>query len=206
MKIILKIFLGLVYLLGAIYLFLPNPIYPDLSSSSRSDEPGDTWQNPDQKAFFTDKNRQEVLQELQRSFSLSHLPSFRLNYRPEEAAQFVREQIDSYYLEEIIHPLRESLFVNGWEPQNSPYWKSVGAGKRPPIQIYGIYYRSKVTLKPTYSSAWARILVWSLIFPACYFVSKSLKKTFSRHSRAGGNLYKWIPAQGRDDKKLSDKN
>lgn len=176
MKSVLKISLGLVYLLGFLYLALPNPIYPDLSSSARSDEPGDTWQHPDQKAFFTQKNRQQVLKELQDSFSL-RLPSFRLNYRPEETGEFVREQIDSYYLEEIIHPLRESLFVNGWEPQNSPYWRSVPSDKRPRIQINNVYYNAKITLKPVYSSLWGRLLVWTLIFPAGFLVIQSFKKS-----------------------------
>ena len=179
MKTSIKVFLGLVYLLGVVYLLIPNPVYPDLSLSILSNEPGDTWQNPDQKAFFTDKTRQEVLQELQSSFSLPLFSSFRLNYRPEETGQFVREQIDSYYLEEIVHPLRESLFVNGWETQNAPYWQSVPPDKRPRIQINGVYYNSKITLKPVYSSVWARILVWSLIFPASYFVTQSLKRTFA---------------------------
>ena len=181
MKTLTIFVLGAIYLAGVIYLLLPNPAYPDLSSSTLSNEPGDTWQNPDQKAFFSFANRQAVLAELQNSFSLSFLgkkiPSFRLNYRPEEAGEFVREQIDSYYLEEIIHPFRESLFVNGWEPQNSPYWQSVEEDKRPRIQIDNIYYNSKITLKPVFSSAWARIVVWSLSFPAGYFVIKSLKKS-----------------------------
>jgi hypothetical protein len=174
----MKLLVLTIYLIGLVYLFLPAPVYPDLSLSTRSNEPGDTWQNPDQKAFFTDKTRQQVLSELQTSFSLLSIPSFRLNYRPEESTRFVREQINSYYLEEIVHPLRESLFVNGWEPQNAPYWQSVEPDKRPSIQIDGVYYNSKITLKPVYSSAWGRILVWSLIFPASYFVSMSLKKTF----------------------------
>ena len=178
MKNLWKISLILVYLLGSAYLLLPNPVYPDVSSATRSNEPGDTWQNPDQKAFFTNKTRQEVLQEMQNSFSLASIPSFRLNYRPEESGQFIREQIDSYYLEEIVHPLRESLFVNGWEPQNSPYWRSVEPDKRPAIQIDGVFYRSKIILKPVYSSPISRIFVWTLIFPLSYLCFKSLKKSF----------------------------
>ncbi len=182
MKTLSFSFLGAIYLLGVVYLLLPNPVYPDLSSAVLSTEPGDTWQNPDQKAFFTDKERSAAINELQESFSLKifgkTVPSFRLNYRPEEAAQFVREQIDSYYLEEIIHPFRESLFVNGWEPQNSPYWKSVAAGKRPRIQIDNVYYKSKITLKPTSSSIPSRLLVWTLIFPLSFICLKSLKKSF----------------------------
>ena len=178
MKNLWKISLILVYLLGSAYLLLPNPVYPDVSSATRSNEPGDTWQNPDQKAFFTNKTRQEVLQEMQNSFSLASIPSFRLNYRPEESGQFIREQIDSYYLEEIVHPLRESLFVNGWEPQNSPYWRTVEPDKRPSIEIDGVTYNAKIILKPVYSSPLSRIFVWTFIFPLGYLCFKSLKKSF----------------------------
>ncbi len=148
----------------------------------RSDEPGDTWQNPDQKAFFTDKIRTEVLSEMQTSFGknlgrFSSL-SYRLNYRPEEAGEFVRDQLPSYYLEEIIHPLRESLFVNGWEPKNSPIFADIPKEERPFIFIKGNLYLSKVTLKPLSSKPLARILVWNAIFPAFYIVFISLKKSF----------------------------
>ena len=179
MKILIKIFLGLIYILGVFYLVLPNPVYPDLTSSTLSDEPGDTWQHTDQKAFFTDKIRLEVMQELQEAFSLPFLPSFRLNYRPEETTQFVREQVESSYLEEIIHPLRESLFVNGWEPQNSPKWQAVPYNNRPRIEKYDQYYYAKITLRLVESPIWARLLVWSLIFPASYSVFMSVKKSFA---------------------------
>jgi len=175
MKTIVRIILGLIYIFGIYYLALPSPVYPDLTSSTLSDEPGDTWQHLDQKAFFTDKTRSEVLTELQDSFSLQFLPSFRLNYRPEETTQFVREQVESNYLEEIVHPLRESLFVNGWEPQNSPRWQIVPYSERLRIEKYNQYYYAKITLRLVESSLWARVLVWSLIFPASYFVFKSLK-------------------------------
>jgi hypothetical protein len=184
MKILSKIFITLFYLLGVTYLLLPNPQYPDLPSSTLSDEPGDTWQNPDQKAFFTDLERSEVLKSLEESFKLPFLgrltPSFRLNYRPEESTHFIREQIESYYLEEVIHPFRESLFINGWEPQNAPKWQHIEPDKRPRIQIDKVHYLSKVTLRPVFSPPWARVLVWTFIFPVSYLVIHSLKKSFSK--------------------------
>jgi len=171
-----------VYLLGLAYLSLPQPSVPVLSDATRSQEPGDTIQNPDQSAYFTQQERQQVLSQIQSDYALSFrgltLPSFRLNYRPEEAQTLVREQIDTYYLEEIVHPFRESLFVNGWEPQNSPIYADYPEDKKPRIQIDDIFYRSKVTLKPLFSPLWARLLVWTLIFPSVYLVYLSLKKTY----------------------------
>lgn len=173
-----------IYLIGIFYLSLPNAPYPDLSNSARSDEPGDTVQNPDQKAFYTNTHREEALSELQKGFDQKifgiTIPSYRLNYRPEETAEFVREQVKSSYLEEIIYPLRESLFVNGFEPQNYPRYANISPEKKPIIEFYNQPYYSKVTLRPVYSNLFARILVWTLIFPSVYFVYLSIKRSFSK--------------------------
>lgn len=171
------------YLLGLIYLSFPQPEVPVVIDGLRSQEPGDSYQNLDQSAYFTQKERQQVLSEIQSAYTLNfqgvNFPSFRLNYRPEEAQTLVREQIQTYYLEEIIHPLRESIFVNGWEPQNSPIYAHIPEEKKPRIQINGQFYHSKVILKPVFSSLWGRLLVWTLIFPSIYLVSLSIKKTYN---------------------------
>lgn len=170
-----------IYFLGLLYLTIPTPTLPDLSDSFRSQESGDTWQHPDQKAFYTQKNRSTVLREIQTPFSLSllgfTLPSFRLNYPPEEAQTLVRDQTVSTYLEEIVHPLRESLFVNGNEPENAPKNASIDPEFRPTHEVEGRYYFSKITLRPVYSAPPSRYLIWSLILPASYFVFLSLKKS-----------------------------
>jgi len=182
MKLIKLLPVFFLYLLGLVYLSLPQPAVPVVIDGLRSQEPGDTDQNPDQSAYFTQKERRVVLSEIQSDYSLNFqgitLPSFRLNYRPEESQTLVREQIQSYYLEEIVHPLREALFVNGWEPENSPIYASISQEKKPRIQINGQFYLSKVILKPVFSSLWARLFVWTLIFPVSYLVILSLKKTY----------------------------
>lgn len=178
-----KIVLGIIYFLGAIYLSLPTPATPELSNAFRSDEPGDTWQNPDQKGFYTNSNRAEVIGEMQAKYAINFLgvklPTYRLNYRPEEAFQMVRDQVSSYYLEEIVYPLKSSLFVNGWEPLHSPRYAGKSEKEIPMISFRGTPYMSKVTLKPVDSAIWARLLVWTLIFPGACLVTKSLKKSFS---------------------------
>lgn len=183
MKLIKFLPLLFLYISGLVYLSLPQPEVPIVVDGLRSQEPGDTYQNPDQSAYFTQKERHQILSDLQSTYSLNFwgtiLPSFRLNYRPEEAHTLIREQIQSYYLEEIIHPLRESLFVNGWEPQNSPIYADIPEEKKPLIQINGQFYRSKIILKPVFSSLWSRIFVWNLIFPASYLTLLSLRKTYT---------------------------
>lgn len=173
------------YITGLIYLILPSPVYPDLRDAAKSDEPGDTWQHPDQKGFYTNLDRTQVLSDLQSKFSLKldgvTLPSYRLNYRPEEAFEYVRDQLQSYYLEEIVYPLRESLFVNGWEPKKSPQYAGLPAKSIPDISLHGVPYSAKITLRPVSSPLWARVLVWTLIFPASYLVLLSFKKCMTEN-------------------------
>lgn len=181
MKNLIIFFSVIIYLFGIYYLSRPTPLLPNLDQGIRSDEPGDTWQHPDQAAYYTSRdNRPEILGELQKKFGSAVLDqlSYRLNYRPEETGSLVRDQLRSYYLEEIVHPLRESLFVSVWEPTKSPFIDPVDQGAQR-MYFKKVYYPVKVTLHPVYSSLWARLLIWSLIFPSSYAVYLSLKKSIS---------------------------
>lgn len=181
MKPIFVTLVSIIYLAGLYYLSLPAPVAPDLSNAIRSDEPGDTWQHPDQKAFYTYRHtRQEILGQLQQKFSLAQgkLPFYRLNYRPEEVMVLVRDQLRSYYLEEVVHPLRESLFINVFDPTLSPMIDDKDREQQK-MFFNGQFFPIKVTLRPVYSSPWARFLVWTLIFPATYLVSVSLKRSLA---------------------------
>lgn len=176
----------LLYLVGCVYLIIPTPATPDLSQSVRSTEPGDTWQHPDQKGFYTNSDRKTVLAEMQSKYS-SHflgltLPSYRLNYRPEESFEMVRDQMKTTYLEEIVYPMRSSLFVNGYEPENAPVFAKLPKDKIPQLFFDEVPYFSKVTLKPNNSSLAARLLVWTLIFPSIYLIYLSFKNTL-RHAK-----------------------
>ncbi|KKT31100.1 MAG: hypothetical protein UW41_C0005G0028 [Candidatus Collierbacteria bacterium GW2011_GWC2_44_18] len=180
-----------IFLTGVIYLVLPSPFLPDLSESARSDEAGDTWQHPDQKGFYSNLTRSQVLSDLQSKFIIKWgnivLPSYRLNYRVEEAYELVRDQLNSNYLEEIVYPLRESLFVNGWEPKNAPRFATLAKKDVPKISLHGVVYDAKITLRPVSSSLWSRLLIWFLIFPATYLVYLSFLHTLSS-SRMRGSI------------------
>lgn len=183
MKSVLVTAAFFVYLVGLDYLTLPSPALPVLADSARSDEPGDTVQHPDQSAYYTFRDsRSDILDELQRKFGVADSwtarLSYRLNYRPEEVGELVRDQLRSYYLEEVVHPLRESLFINVFDPAKSPM---IGDDKREQSKMYlhGQYYPLKVTLRPVYSKSWAGVLIWTLIFPASYAVYLSLKESLA---------------------------
>lgn len=167
------------YFLGLIYLLIPTPALPRLDNAVLSNEEGDTWQNPDQRGYYTNLNRSQVLSQIQNKSRISflgfYLPNYRLNYRPEEAGILVRDQLKSNYLEEIVYPFRNSIFVNGWEPKLAPRRNNSDVADLN-LAIYGIPYEAKITLKPTSSSPIARILIWTLVFPTAYFVFLSFKK------------------------------
>jgi hypothetical protein len=169
----------LIYLIGFFYLILPSPNFPSLSQSWRSTEEGDTWQNPNQKGYYTNLERFQVINEIKSKFNHSFLsmklPGIKVNYPPEEAHSLVRDQLKSNYLEEIIFPLRESIFINGWEPENDPKMKSIPESKRSDLFANGQKYQAKITLYPIYSNTFARLLIWTLIFPITYLTIKSIK-------------------------------
>lgn len=171
--------LGLtVYFAGLIYLLLPSPLPPPLPEATKSTEPGDTWQNPDQTAYFTQKDRHEVLNFYQQEFAPKlfgiTLPNYRLNYRPEDTAVYVRKYIDSYYLEEVVNPMRESLFINGWTPSKSPLLDRYTEDFRRTytIVVDGQTYSSKITIKPYYPTKFAAPLIWTFLLPTAYFTLK----------------------------------
>ncbi len=171
------------YLTGLIYLSLPNPTIIDLKDALKSTEPGDTWQNKNTAAYFTNLDRKDIVNFYRNSYALHFgpwtLPSLRLNYPVEDTAVYVRKYIMSYYLEEIVHPLRESVFINGWNPQLSPLNAHLTPQERAlqTIVVDGQVFSSKATLKWYPSSAWARILVWTLIIPCIYFTFISIQNS-----------------------------
>ncbi len=115
----LYIFLGLLFL-G--YLALPSPPYPiEVPNSLQSNEPADV-ETPLRRGYFSDLSRFDVMSHFQEVFSIpqaSFIPNFRLNYPPEESQTLIRDQTRSVYLEEIVFPMRESIFVSGYLPSEA---------------------------------------------------------------------------------------
>ncbi len=175
--------LFVIYILGIVYLVQPIPQLPILENAILSNEEGDTWQNPNQRGYYTNLTRSQVLNQVQTKSQIQifgwKVPNYRLNYRPEEAHELIRDQLKSNYMEEIVYPLRSSIYVNGWEPKNSPFYAGKPEKEIPDISIYGVPYEAKITFKPNNSHVIARILFWSLIFPLTYLSFFSLKKSFT---------------------------
>lgn len=148
-----------------IYLLIPGPSlinnFSPLPSSSKSTLEGDTIQVPNVSAYFTDSFRSFVTNYYKDNYKnqvfIPFLP-IRSNYPPEYAYSMIIDQTRSTYLEEFVYPLRDSLFVNGYEPfyenGKAKFWGSVKADEK-----NNIYY-NKVTLRYYPSSFWVRLIVW----------------------------------------------
>lgn len=106
-----KICFFLISILFLIYVSIPEPQFPEpLKGSFQSQEPSDV-ETPLRRGYFTNKFRNEVMNHYRTHFGWG----IRLNYPPEESQKLIRDQTKSTYLEEIVHPFRESLFVSGYE-------------------------------------------------------------------------------------------
>jgi hypothetical protein len=145
-----------------IYLLLPNTTFPNkLDDALQSDEPADT-ETSLRRAYFTNHDRSEVLMYYQDKFKVaSYIQSYRLNYPPEESQTLIRDQTMSTYLEEMVYPFRESLFINGFEPKtekdtiiiNNLHWEQ---------KIIVRHVTSKVAIR-TITGIFVVVLGWLII-------------------------------------------
>ncbi len=181
----IKVFLIIALVVGTFYLCLPAPKdFPDLPNAVRSTEPGDTVQIANVQAYYTDMSRQEVVDFYNRYFSRSpfaNLPliTYKLNHPPERIREVLRATQQSTYVEEIIHPLRESVFVNGFEWNNDPFTLPKRRIKNILI-VNGKTYQFKVTLFYQESKLWQRLLIFYAVLGAIFLLVKAYQDSFKR--------------------------
>lgn len=184
-KVVKRLLLGLVIILSVLfflYLFHPPPPYlTPLPNSVESTEPGDTVQISGVSAYYSQHQRAFVTKYYQEKFDEIpglpiEFPSYRLNHPPQFAHEKIRSQVLSSYFEEVVHPFRESLFINGWEPEvflrGNP-----GAISQHAVIVDGVKYFSKTTLRPFYSTLPARIISFVGILISCailYFLTRRI--------------------------------
>jgi len=154
-----------------VYLVLPILAFPyPPPDAVQSVEPGDL-ETPLRRGYFTNFTREEVLIHYQKQFKRSTilsipLPTYRLNYPPEEAQILIRDQTQSTFLEEIVHPFRESIFINGFEPTDPQY----------DVWYKGVDFRQKIVVKFIPSSIFMRLLVSLGSIIAIYILTKEWLK------------------------------
>ena len=182
-----RAFLICLFVLGLIYLILPGPTkisdFPALLNSVKSNLDGDTWQNTNIVAYYSDFRRDGITKFYKSFFSRSllfgiPLPIISLNHPPEEAYRYVRDQQESTFLEEYTFPLRETIFVNGYEPRTEHIMHNEDTTDLVSNTIkYGDNrYNSKSTLRYYPSSPFFRVLIYTGMWVSCVWLYKIYKR------------------------------
>lgn len=151
--------------------------FPALPDSTKSTLEGDTIQVPNVSAYFSNNYRRFVIPFYLELFTKKTLLPFyplRLNYPPEFAFTAIKDQTHSTYLEELVYPLRDSLFINGLEPfEENGEPKYLGASL---FGVGGINYQTKVTLRYYPSSILVKIIVWLGINISAVYIYKLARR------------------------------
>ncbi|HBP51142.1 MAG: hypothetical protein US68_C0009G0025 [Candidatus Shapirobacteria bacterium GW2011_GWE1_38_10] len=155
LKKLLPIIVVVVNAVFLTYLLIPTPTLKPLPNSVKSTEPGDTVQLKNVSAYYTNLSRTEIMNFYRSSYTNPLV--IRLNYPPELSKIIFRDTIQSYYLEELSIPFKESLYINGFEWENDVFTKPEKRIKNK-LLFEGIEYRAKITLKTIPTSIPVRLL------------------------------------------------
>ncbi len=168
-----KLIKALIFSISVVLLVYVVPTSPDFpkppSDFVQSMEPGDV-ETPLRRGYFTNLGRDEVInhyeKEFNRGFTVYNqrfdVYTPRLNYPPEEAPALIRDQTKSTFLEEIVHPFRESIYINGFEPKSEEY-----------AQFYkGVRYNQKIIIRYIPSELWIRVVAVIGSMLSFYFLFK----------------------------------
>jgi hypothetical protein len=168
-KTVKFLFLAVIPLCLFVYLIIPEPVFPaQIPGSLKSVEPADT-ENTLRQGFYTDLSRQEIIAYFRDHFTTSTLAqipiaTLRFNYPPEESATIIKEQTKSTFLEELAHPGRESLYINGFV-----------AAKDSERMFFGDReYKTKVIIRYIPSNPLVRTLVWILAWYLLVYLVKNI--------------------------------
>ena len=132
------------------YLIFPSPSFPPPPPDSLiSREPADT-ESIYRKAYYTNLIRPEIMQYYDQTFRSPI--QYRLVLPPEDAYSVIRDQTRSSFLEVIVHPWREHLYINAFVPTNPTEQ----------ININGVHYLNKVTIRYVPSHPLSRLTVLTL--------------------------------------------
>lgn len=167
-----------------LYMIWPSPArisnFKALPSSVKSTLEGDTIQVSNVSAYFSDNFREFTVPFYASNYQKRAFLPFgpiKINHPPEYSWIAIKKHTDSTYLEELVYPLRDSLYVNGYEPfysDGSPkFWGSIKFGEG------NEEYFTKTTLRYYPSKLIVRILVWFGIVTSVYFLLKTGRRILS---------------------------
>lgn len=182
MKKIILVGLGILWIIFGLYLFLPISEIQPLPNALKSNEPGDTVQVPNVSAYYNNYTRQQVMDFYKKQFCCSSffdipLPTVTLSHPPEYAKQRIRDEVLSWYFEELVHPFRESLYVSGWTPALAQYSMNI---RYDPIEKDGVIYYQKTSVRIMPTPLWKRLVVYAAttgILIGFYVVIQRIRKS-----------------------------
>lgn len=162
----MKYFYIIFSLLLLVYMLWPGPSkisdFKALPDSVKSTLEGDTIQIPNVVGYFSNKFRSFVIPFYRTDYqnnTIFPFPPLRLNHPPEYSWVVIKKHTETTYLEEFVYPLRDSLYVNGFEiyrPDGSSIFYSV-----PRLEEAGKSWPAKVTLRFYPSNFFVRVLTWA---------------------------------------------
>lgn len=163
MKIIVKILFAIFGIALLIYLIWPAPHFPNtLWDFVSSNEPADK-ETPLRRGYYTNITREQLMSHYKEQFSWGE----RLNYPPEEAQTIIRDQTQATFLEEVAHPMRESIYIAGNELKS----------KTSVFEVSGKTYKSKVIVKYVGSNVYVRVLVGLMALGLIWLTGSEWAKT-----------------------------
>ncbi|EKD62065.1 MAG: hypothetical protein ACD_52C00317G0006 [uncultured bacterium] len=159
MRNLLKLIYVLICVVFIAYLLAPSNNFPiPPLDSEQSDEPADI-ETPYRRAYFTNSTRNEALAHYANFFG-----GLLLNYPPEEAQTLIRDQTRSSYLQELVVPFRESLYINGFIPTQ----------EKDAILINAVPWKQKIIARFIPSSTINRLVIYVLVCIGSWFSIKNL--------------------------------
>lgn len=184
----MRITLIVIFIFGLIYIISPTPSkisnFSPLPDSLKSDEPGDTIQNPNTTAYFSNFKREEITKFYKQDFKDKFwfgkfLPEVSLNHPPLYAKDIIRDQINVTFLEEYLYPLKGSLFIGGYEPtieNDLLYRRHNFVGDHIQLKGKGPYYLSKTTIRFYQAPILGSLIVYMGIWIASLAIFELFKK------------------------------
>jgi len=159
-KILVKIVFVCFGIALLVYLAWPAPKFPKtLWDFVPSSEPADK-ESPLRRGYYTNLTRGQLMDHYTKEFGWGE----KLNYPPEMAQTIIRDQTQATFLEEVVHPMRESIYIAGNE-------LSKDEGE---FTVDGKVFKQKVIVKYVGSNIFVRLVIGLLTLGIIWILGREL--------------------------------
>lgn len=147
------------FIIASFYLLSPIPAFPSPPPGSLiSTEPGDS-ESVYRRAFYTQLSRTEIIAYYKGIYTS---PFITLNHPPEDAQTAIRDQTKSSWLEQLVHPGKDSLYINGFYPTKPTEQ----------FNFNGVHWQGKITVRLFPSHPVTRLTVLLMAGVSFYLLTK----------------------------------